>query len=282
MTETTDAELAFLQSMQPGMEAAASNDHAAARAPSPAESDEDYDPSSLMPDTSAQDAQAVLAQPDAALDVPSRSESRVSNSKPAPAAISTKQPRTVGGFAVDSSDEDGSPVTQGANGHLNIAQPAAKSAEESLSQTPNNATPLPDVPINSAAQEQGASGVDSPTSASLSVPKPAAFPSNNGVIAPFANPTLHNQTPTQNNATAPTPTSATAPVVLAARLPTDVVGKLEDRIAADPRGDIAAWQDLISEYRKRNKIEETRATYERFFEIFPRAVSIPLLNRSRL
>ena len=57
------------------------------------------------------------------------------------------------------------------------------------------------------------------------------------------------------------------------RLPTDVVGMLEDRIKEDPRGDIEAWFALIEEQKRRHRIEETRKTYERFLEMFPKAVS---------
>lgn len=57
-----------------------------------------------------------------------------------------------------------------------------------------------------------------------------------------------------------------------ARLPNDTIGILEDRIQEDPRGDTNAWLNLIDEHRKRGKIEEARATYERFFVVFPAAV----------
>ncbi|KAL8679265.1 MAG: hypothetical protein Q9186_004456 [Xanthomendoza sp. 1 TL-2023] len=56
-----------------------------------------------------------------------------------------------------------------------------------------------------------------------------------------------------------------------ARLPHDKIGILEDRTQEDPRGDMDAWLELISEYRKRNKIQEARNTYERFFLVFPAA-----------
>lgn len=62
------------------------------------------------------------------------------------------------------------------------------------------------------------------------------------------------------------------PTVLAsipkARLPQDTTGLLEDRIKEDPRGDMDAWLALISEHRKRNKIDDARAVYERFFSCF--------------
>lgn len=60
-----------------------------------------------------------------------------------------------------------------------------------------------------------------------------------------------------------------------ARLPHDRVGMLEDRIKEDPRGDLDAWLGLIGEHRRRNKISEARAVYERFFKVFPMAVGWP-------
>ncbi|KAL8726906.1 MAG: hypothetical protein Q9166_006395 [cf. Caloplaca sp. 2 TL-2023] len=58
-----------------------------------------------------------------------------------------------------------------------------------------------------------------------------------------------------------------------ARLPNDKIGILEDRTQADPRGDMDAWLELISEYQKRNKVQEARNTYERFFLVFPAAAA---------
>ncbi|KAL8710466.1 MAG: hypothetical protein Q9220_004898 [cf. Caloplaca sp. 1 TL-2023] len=58
-----------------------------------------------------------------------------------------------------------------------------------------------------------------------------------------------------------------------ARLPQDRIGILEDRIQEDPRGDMDAWLSLIGEYRKRSKYQEVRATYVRFFVVFPAAAA---------
>ena len=57
-----------------------------------------------------------------------------------------------------------------------------------------------------------------------------------------------------------------------ARLPHDRIGILEDRIKEDPQGDIDAWRNLISENRKRGKLEDARNVYERFLVVFPSAV----------
>ena len=59
-----------------------------------------------------------------------------------------------------------------------------------------------------------------------------------------------------------------------ARLPHDRVGILEDRIKEDPRGDMDAWLTLLSDHRRRNKFEDARALYERFFKVFPMAVGL--------
>jgi cleavage stimulation factor subunit 3 len=59
-----------------------------------------------------------------------------------------------------------------------------------------------------------------------------------------------------------------------ARLPQDRVGTLEDRIAEDPRGDVDAWLELISEHRNRNRFDQAREVYSRFFKVFPTAVSV--------
>ncbi|KAF3906543.1 hypothetical protein ABW20_dc0107631 [Dactylellina cionopaga] len=55
------------------------------------------------------------------------------------------------------------------------------------------------------------------------------------------------------------------------RLTHDVVGKLEDRITQDSRGDLEAWAQLINEHQKKGKLEDARSVYERFIAMFPTA-----------
>lgn len=81
--------------------------------------------------------------------------------------------------------------------------------------------------------------------------------------------------PTAKTETAPASTTT----VPKARLPHDRIGILEDRIQADPRGDTDAWLALISEHRQRGKLNDARKTYDRFFEVFPSAVSSSNLRR---
>lgn len=79
--------------------------------------------------------------------------------------------------------------------------------------------------------------------------------------------------PNPETKTSNTIQNETAPAMLMpkARLPHDRIGILEDRIQEDPRGDMDAWLSLIDEFRKRGKLDEARATYERFFVMFPAA-----------
>ncbi|KAL3426355.1 cfia complex component [Phlyctema vagabunda] len=77
---------------------------------------------------------------------------------------------------------------------------------------------------------------------------------------------------TQATPQAPTPISNTS--FPKARLPHDKAGILEDRIKEDPRGDLEAWLSLISEHRNRNKLDDARTVYERFFKVFPTAAEI--------
>ena len=69
------------------------------------------------------------------------------------------------------------------------------------------------------------------------------------------------------------PSTTQAASLPKARLPHDTTGILEDRIKEDPRGDLDAWLALINEHRKRNKLDDARGVYDRFFKAFPQAVS---------
>jgi cleavage stimulation factor subunit 3 len=99
---------------------------------------------------------------------------------------------------------------------------------------------------------------------------------------PSIQPTVATAGAPQSAAATPTP-SAQAPALQIStrvRLPHDRVGILEDRITEDPRGDLEAWLALIEEHRTRNKTDEARAVYDRFFKVFPMAVSLPSPIRS--
>lgn len=58
-----------------------------------------------------------------------------------------------------------------------------------------------------------------------------------------------------------------------APLPHDIVGIFEHRIKQDPQGDIDAWLGLVAHHRLKQRYDEARKVYTRFFQVFPTAVS---------
>ncbi|KAK6349858.1 mRNA 3'-end-processing protein rna14, variant 2 [Orbilia brochopaga] len=82
---------------------------------------------------------------------------------------------------------------------------------------------------------------------------------------PGDSPTATNLTPSDSTSSSQTQQGKKK------RLAHDIVGKLEDRIAQDSRGDLDAWLQLISEHQKKGKLDDARAVYERFLAMFPAA-----------
>ena len=116
---------------------------------------------------------------------------------------------------------------------------ASNNAHDPVAQTPNSVTPA---------------SVDDPEGAASNAPTPA----------------------TADLAKSPRLSSTTLPLsATRTRLPHDTIGILEDRIKDDERGDTEAWLSLISEFKTRGKIDEIRKVYDRFFAVFPHAVSSP-------
>lgn len=106
--------------------------------------------------------------------------------------------------------------------------------------------------------------------------------SDSAAVTPNNSIAVSQTTQSKPRAEVPTAThSAISPTTALpkARLPHDRIGILEDRIKEDPRGDLDAWLSLISEHRKRGKLEDARNAYERLFTVFPWAVSF--MNHSR-
>ena len=280
-----EAELAFLKSLQSDLTGGYSNGKQGQQHLPTDEEDEeeDYDPSNLMPETDYPSRPLQAGSEGSSASESAQSPSKAatpSNQKPAEAPVPAKQPRTMGGFVVESEDdEDELPTVRPkavGSALLNVARGSSDTPRRSLSQTPNNTLPSTNVPLHSAAQDQGVSGVV-PTGVTDTVPNVAAVIPNQGASA---HETLKpSQAPTLSQTA-----NAAATSLPKARLPHDRVGILEDRIAEDPRGDMDAWLSLISEHRKRNKFDEARAVYDRFFKVFPSAVSpfasVLLLNNS--
>jgi cleavage stimulation factor subunit 3 len=274
-----DAEIALLHQMQAGQENMAwgqgGEDHEEGVLPSNTENSDqqvkeenfsdDQDlralspsVSGVSPDDDTYDPLSPPPVPAAVLNtaqIDSRSSSRAS----------ARRPRAIGGFLADDSDEDDlelptniSQSTSSTNVHL---QPqTGDGAGRAVSRSPLHISSTPQEP-NSAQV------INAPVTVPVaSVAATTAL--NRGDQHAIQNVSIQESTPMSSAANA-----AAGLNVPKARLPLDRVGILEDRIKEDPRGDIDAWLSLISEHRKRNKIEDARAVYDRFFKVFPSAVS---------
>lgn len=264
-----DAEIALLHQMQAGQENAAwgeENTNGAAEGELPSNTEHTNDQevkrendqvlralspsgSGVASDGGDYDPASIFSLP--AITVAGQGESRSSSRG------SARKPKTVGGFIADDSDEEYNAATPVQTGGL---QPSTNTPSRALSPSPlhNSVTPqnLPTTPENqgdlTAAQSSYNLPVNSSARGATSVPAPAAQ-------------VLTTTAPVQGVS------------LPKARLPHDRIGILEDRIKEDPRGDIDAWLSLISEHRKRNKLDDARAVYERFLKVFPQAVSTTAL-----
>jgi cleavage stimulation factor subunit 3 len=181
-----------------------------------------------------------------------KAQSHSASSTPAlqqqPAHRAGKSSRFKGGFEIDEEDEEDSaerPNVAAGNGAYSISGPVDTTPSISMATTISHANKL-GVPTPSY--------LDTRTSVTPSMDK-SPQPS-----------TLAMQSVEE-------PSSATAPLFRRARLPEDRVGILEDRISEDPRGDIDAWLELIAEYRNQNNFNQAREVYQRFFRVYPSAVS---------
>lgn len=216
-------------------------------------------PMSTMPDfTQSANSTPIIQDP-------SRTASRASLHAGATITPSNV-PRMKGGFIIEDDEDDDKGDTSSYE-PTGVTDAMAPSEERQLYVSQNSSDSVPTA--NESIQKDGAN-VAAPEPVISSVSNaPTASPG--GSVGPSQSlpniqvKALSHTVPSQ----AQTPTSA----LPKARLPNDRVGMLEDRIKADPRGDMDAWLDLIKEHQTRNKLEEARQAYERFFQIFPSAVS---------
>ena len=195
-------------------------------------------------------------------------------------SLTQNQPRTKGGFVVDDDEEDDDD-DEDTKDMLDVYETpdepeADTTASVSGSQSLLNSSSAAPVQIHDAAQisvqantvSNGASGV---------VP-PSATVSHSDVVAQSGITVTPLQiAPPPKTSIVPVPESVNATPTSAGpktRLAHDTIGILEDRIKDDPRGDMAAWLELIGELERRNKKEEVRRTYDNFFGVFPLAVSL--------
>lgn len=256
--------------------------------------DDDYDPSSFMPDAPAVATSAPASAPASATpepapvdasqppsDVPSQppsqAPSRTASAQPSAAVQTAQKPKTIGGFIEEEDDDEDEEEAQTATaqhdtngfGDLAVASQTTPLHDPtpSLSHTPSQLnTQVYNAPKDAAPSDpvpNGADSVSTPTSVLQSQPPQ---PTESKPATPI--PQQSSAVPASSS----TSTSTSKP-----RLPQDQIGKLEDRIAEDPKGDVNAWLELIALYRAKNKLEDARQVYERFFEVFPTAVSIQIL-----
>ena len=286
-----DAELAFLRSQEQEYDPSAAWPAADDQAPADND-DEEYDPVNAIMDTAQEPAQSEqpASMPESAANSPPSADNQGENgvntvsAETSAAPASAKQPRTIGGFVDESEDEEEEPVAAPKMAALLRASEAAETPQRSVTNTPNNTLPTPDVQLHSA-QDQGASSVSASVAVNEPAPSIASVPVNGTTPVPdVTKPADLLTVDPARQATAsvtPAPLSASLPK---ARLPQDTIGILNDRIQEDPRGDIEAWLTLINEQRKRHKHDEARDVFNRFLEQFPTAVRIDdcRLARSQL
>jgi cleavage stimulation factor subunit 3 len=294
-----EAEQSFLAAQKAAMQDQGANDGVIEGSADTPDSD-DYDPSATMPQdftvpgeikqersASARPISTTLPEdasaPHALL---SPSQDRPS-STPAGQDISSKaqfptsqasvqaQPRLKGGFVVEDDDDyeveeddtkDGD-VYDSADGMEAPTTVAVSAPQSSL-----NSTDSAQVSIQGVAQaSQKASNVSNGASdvvfSTTAVPNGDALPRDSTATPAQSLPSIQVKI-ARTPSSAGTPTSA----VPKARLAHDTIGILEDRIADDPRGDMDAWLSLLAELRSRNKKEEARRVYGKFFKQFPLAV----------
>ena len=165
------------------------------------------------------------------------------------------------------------PLVASSAGVLNVDRGSSNTSQQSLVKSPHTASPINDVSIQTTTHDQDISVVVS-NGATNSVPNlPAFIPINGAPEEDLTTAAPPQALPVPDQVVSIPVSSEVSTSIPKARLPHDRVGMLEDRIKEDPRGDMAAWLSLISEHRKRNKLDDVRSTYDRFFKVFPAAVS---------
>ena len=259
-----DAEIALLHQMQAGQENLAwadsgENGVAGGELPSNTENNNEQ----VMKEDSVADDQVLRAlspssavalsdggdyDPSSITSIPAVTVAGQEDDSRSSSRASSRKPKTVGGFIADDSDDEEYDASTPVQTTCRLASSTLKRA---ISPSPlQNSISLHDL------QNQADSKVD---------PHPIV-PVNSSIAAGSA--------PDQFSAHVRTMAIPTAAALPKARLPNDRTGILEDRIKEDPRGDLDAWFSLITEHRNRNKLDDARAVYERFFKIFPQAVSL--------
>nr|POE92420.1 mrna 3'-end-processing protein rna14 [Quercus suber] len=228
----------------------------------------DYDPSSFQFDHNIVVADANLVN----------EASTPTSTLPQPSATLPPKPKTAGGFLLEDSDDEDEevhvpPQRNGFEGAVSEATPDISSvASAHLTDTA--------APANSSVTLNGSTSVPVPDPATVQVspvlPNPPLHSdaAQGNMTATSASTPQPNSTPRPDAATAatmpqPTNLQTEAQPTQAKRLPIDRLGRLEDRVKEDPRGDIDAWVGLIDHHVQKGQLDSIRSTCERFFAYFP-------------
>ena len=198
----------------------------------------------------------------------------VDSSQSSQSETPTEQPRTVGGFIVDDDEDDSGmprPSVQVNGFHGGIGDSSSNTPQHSIS-FPHAAQPAHfngDAPEQAIAQDQNHAAFV-PNGIADDVPLASALPVGDSQGLGAVESSTDVPAVQVSSIASPLENVKSLP---RARLPQDKIGMLEDRIKEDPRGDLDAWMSLINEHKRRNKVEDVRATYDRFLEVFPTSVS---------
>ena len=299
---TDEAEKNFLAAQAAAMQDYGANGGMGEGGADNSDSEDDYDPSATLHedysvpfDVPEEKSTATVPSVPASLDASvSHALPPTMNNRPPSAAntqepatmkqfsssnsLTQNQPRTKGGFVVDD-DDDEDDDEEDTKDMLDVYETpngpeADATASASGPQSLLNSSSAP-IPIHDAAQTSVQANTVSNGASGL-VP-PSATVSSSDVVAQHGNTVTPLQiAPTSQANIVPIPETVNATPASAGpktRLAHDTIGILEDRIKDDPRGDMAAWLELIDELKRRNKKEEVRHTYDNFFNVFPLAVS---------
>ncbi|KAK4934511.1 mRNA 3'-end-processing protein rna14 [Elasticomyces elasticus] len=178
-----------------------------------------------------------------------------------------RQPRIVGGFEVDD-DPDEEDVAQDEKDDADVYDPSVGLDFDAPTPAPANAL---DRTSQSPEQENGIT--PAPVQATGSLADISSFTVPTGGDATRAATATPAQTAPATPAQLSPPRSHVNGLVSAglpkSRLAHDVIGILEDRIRDDPRGDTAAYLELIDELKSRNKQDDVRRVYEQYLTVFP-------------
>ena len=252
-----EAEAAFLSSMQALNEKTGNYGDTAVTSTQQIDSSDEYDPAQDVQDVSMPPGPQNLSTQASLLDESNPNTTQSLSASVAPTPNASTPMADMGA----------------ASSQVNVGDTTNMSAEDAFIQSPRSKPPSP---IHASAIAVATSSSDSgPNTGVPTITSNGSSTQANSMTIPSQGPVLQIDAPKNSEGTN---------AVSKPRLPHDRIGILEDRIKEDEKGDLDAWLGLIAELRKRGKVDEVRKAYERFFVVFPMAVSsslLPLKNVGR-